>query len=69
MKTKFVLGLTLAAATLSQMATAASDLQGTRDVLDQWVETSQLISKEKSDWLEQSILADTQALLTVSSSD
>ena len=36
-----------AAATPSQMATAASDLQGTRDVLDQWVETSQLISKEK----------------------
>ena len=34
-------------------------------MLDQWVQTKQIISKEKSDWrLEQSILSDTQKLLS-----
>lgn len=65
MKTKFLFGLTLGLTALSQTATHAGDLQGTRDVLDQWVETSQLISKEKSDWrLEKAILEDTLTLLT-----
>jgi len=36
----------------------------TRDVLDQWVETRQIISEEKADWkIEQSILGDTVTLL------
>jgi septal ring factor EnvC (AmiA/AmiB activator) len=37
----------------------------TRDVLDQWVETRQLISEEKADWkVEKSILSDTVQLLS-----
>lgn len=37
----------------------------TRDVLDQWVETRQLISEEKADWkIEKSILGDTVQLLS-----
>ena len=65
MKTKLLLGLTFGVAALTQPATAASDLQGTRDVLEQWVETNQLISAEKNDWqLEKAILEDTKTLLS-----
>lgn len=40
-------------------------IQKTRSVLDQWVETKQILSEEKSDWrLEKSILQDTQVLLS-----
>ncbi|MGB0258071.1 MAG: DUF3450 family protein [Coraliomargarita sp.] len=64
MKAKLLLGLALGAASFTQTANA-DDLQNTRNVLDQWVETNQLISKEQSDWkLEQSILSDTQTLLS-----
>ena len=43
---------------------AENKLQDTRDVLDQWVETKQIISEERADWrLEQSILKDSQSLL------
>lgn len=64
MKAKLLLGLALGAASFMQIA-HADDLQNTRNVLDQWVETNQLISKEQSDWkLEQSILTDTQTLLS-----
>jgi hypothetical protein len=43
---------------------SAADLQATRDTLNKWVETSQLISEEKNDWLlEESILDDTRTLL------
>ena len=63
MKTQTTLGyafvLLLTAAT-----GAAAGLQTTRDTLDKWVETRQLISKEKNDWLlEESILNDTRSLL------
>ena len=65
MITRFLLGLSLSAAALTHTTDAAKDLQATRDVLEQWVETSQLISKEKNDWqLERAILEDTQSLLT-----
>ncbi len=64
MKAKLLLGLALGAASFTQIANA-DDLENTRNVLDQWVETNQLISKEQSDWkLEQSILKDTETLLT-----
>ena len=44
---------------------AQTDLESTLDVLDQWVQTRQITSKEKSDWrLEKSILSDTQELLS-----
>lgn len=60
--------LTLAfAAALSflSMANAQPTPESTRDLLDKWVQTRQLTSKEKSDWrLEQSILTDTKALLS-----
>lgn len=63
MKAKLLLGLALGAASFSQ-AVNADNLQNTRNILDQWVETNQLISEEQSDWkLEQSILKDTKTLL------
>ncbi|MBL6920369.1 MAG: DUF3450 family protein [Puniceicoccaceae bacterium] len=62
MKNKILLGIGLASAlTVSH---AQDTIGTTRDTLDQWVETQQIISKEKSDWkLEKSILQDTQNLL------
>ena len=67
MKTPFLLALTLGATFVSPAVHAfeSSDpLQNTRNVLDQWVETRQITSKEKSDWrIEESILQDTQSLL------
>ena len=64
MKAKLLIGLALGAASFTQIA-SADYLQDRRNVLDQWVETNQLISKEQSDWkLEQSILTDTQKLLS-----
>jgi septal ring factor EnvC (AmiA/AmiB activator) len=44
---------------------AQNKISETRAVLDQWVETRQIISKERADWqIEQSILGDTVSLLT-----
>jgi hypothetical protein len=44
---------------------AQSNLTETRDVLDKWVETQQIISEEKADWrTERSILSDTVTLLS-----
>ena len=44
---------------------AQSNISETRDVLDKWVETRQIISEEKADWrTEQSILSDTVSLLS-----
>lgn len=52
------------AASSGQILPAEASLTDTRNVLDQWVETRQLISKEKSDWkIEATILQDTEALL------
>jgi hypothetical protein len=64
MKTKLLLGLALGVCVSTLHLNAQTDLESTRNVLDQWVQTKQIISKEQSDWrLEQSILAETQALL------
>jgi len=44
---------------------ADSSITDTRETLDKWVETSQIISKEKADWrTERAILSDTEKLLT-----
>lgn len=65
MKTKFALGLALGAASLALPLSAQDNLQDTRDVLDRWVETNQIISQENADWrVEQSILEDTKGLLS-----
>ncbi|CAA7077234.1 DUF3450 family protein [Lentimonas sp. CC4] len=65
MKSKHLLSLALCAGISTTSLTAQTDIGSTRDVLDQWVQTRQITSKEKSDWrLEQSILADTQKLLS-----
>lgn len=54
------LGLTFA----PFFASAANSIDETRATLEQWVETRQITSKEKSDWrTEQAILGDTKALL------
>ena len=43
----------------------ASSIEKTRNVLDQWVETKQIISEEETSWrVEESILNDTQVLLS-----
>lgn len=44
---------------------AATEVGATRNTLEQWVETRQIISQEKADWkVEQSIMGDTVKLLT-----
>lgn len=54
----------LAAAAFAASAAAQSKFDETRATLEKWVETRQLISKEKTDWdLEHSALADSVALL------
>ncbi|MDQ8194291.1 DUF3450 family protein [Coraliomargarita sp. SDUM461004] len=54
------LGCALAPFSLS----AQNKVTETRDTLDKWVETRQIISEEKADWkVEQSILSDTITLL------
>ena len=64
MKKKCILGLALGASLLSFSLSAQDRVQDTRAVLDRWVTTKQLISREQNDWrLEQSILEDTRTLL------
>jgi len=65
MKPKHLLCLAFCACLPTVTLSAQTKLESTRDVLDQWVQTRQITSKEKSDWrLEQSILTDTQNLLS-----
>ena len=65
MKTKLLFRVALGACLSALYLHAQTNLESTRDVLDQWVQTKQITSKEKSDWrLEKSILADTQKLLS-----
>jgi hypothetical protein len=65
MKTKILLGLTLAGVWATLPLVAQNALADTRDVLEQWVETKQIISEEQHDWqLEQAILQDTELLLS-----
>ncbi|WP_269526260.1 DUF3450 family protein [Coraliomargarita parva] len=64
MKTRFLIGITLGTCAAALSAWGQSNPEDTRDVLNKWVETRQIISKEKSDWrVEQSILQDTKQLL------
>ncbi|MFT5836955.1 MAG: hypothetical protein ACI9ZV_000456 [Candidatus Azotimanducaceae bacterium] len=64
MRIKQLTGLSLLILAGSTSLLAADDIQDTRDTLQQWVQTRQIISEEQSDWkLEQSILKDTEALL------
>jgi DNA repair exonuclease SbcCD ATPase subunit len=64
MKPTRLFRLTLAVCCSALSLDAHTHLESTRDVLDQWVQTKQIISKEHNDWhLEQSILADTLTLL------
>lgn len=61
-KNKFICAI--AAAVCILPAYGDDPIGETRNVLDQWVETNQILSEEKSDWrLEKSILEDTQVLL------
>ena len=54
----------IAAFTISSLW-AENSIEKTRNVIEQWVETEQIISEERSDWiLEKSILGDTQVLLS-----
>ena len=54
----------IAALTISSLW-AENSIEKTRNVIEQWVETEQIISEERSDWiLEKSILGDTQVLLS-----
>lgn len=65
MKTSLLFLFAFGAQLASTSLQAGDALQDTRQVLDQWVETRRITSKETSDWqLEQSILTDTQSLLT-----
>ena len=65
MNKKFLLELVLGACLSTLYLNAQTNLESTRNVLDQWVQTKQIISKEQSDWrLEESILTDTQKLLS-----
>jgi archaellum component FlaC len=65
MNKKTILIFAFAFSAWNVSAFGEDSIQKTRSVLDQWVETKQILSEEKSDWrLEQSILQDTQILLT-----
>jgi len=65
MKIKLLFRVALGACLSTLYLHAQINLESTRDVLDQWVQTKQITSKEKSDWrLEKSILSDTQKLLS-----
>ncbi len=65
MKTKLLFRVALGACLSTLYLNAQTNIESTRDVLDQWVQTKQITSKEKSDWrLEQSILSDTLKLLS-----
>jgi len=63
MKTTLLQGLA-AALVSSAPLVGQTEIDSTRDVLEQWVETRQIISEEKSDWrTEKAILRDTKQLL------
>jgi FtsZ-binding cell division protein ZapB len=65
MKTSLSKILALSFAMVPASLLAQSSVSETRDVLDKWVETRQIISEERADWrTEQSILSDTVTLLS-----
>jgi len=62
MKNKILIGMGFAATALTLCAQNA--IEDTRSTLEQWVETEQIISETKSDWvLEKAILEDSEKLL------
>jgi hypothetical protein len=64
MNIKILLSVALGASLTILQLTAQTSIESTRAVIDQWVQTKQLTSKEQSDWrLEKSILTDTEQLL------
>ncbi len=61
-KINFLIAISIAT---SLPTIADESIENTRSVLEQWVETQQIISKEKTSWrTEQAILQDTQSLLS-----
>lgn len=65
MKTAHAKLLVLGCALIPGSLMAQNTISETRDVLDKWVETRQIISEERADWrMEQSILSDTVSLLS-----
>jgi len=65
MKTPLLQILALGCALAPFSLSAQNKITETRNILDKWVETRQIISEEKADWkIEQSILGDTITLLT-----
>ncbi|MFT5836904.1 MAG: septal ring factor EnvC (AmiA/AmiB activator) [Candidatus Azotimanducaceae bacterium] len=65
MKARFFTALALGFALAPFLLTAQNSVSETRDILEQWVQTRQIISKEQADWkTEQSILKDTVNLLS-----
>lgn len=61
-KINFLIAITIAT---SLPTIADESIENTRSVLEQWVETQQIISEEKTSWrTEQAILQDTQSLLS-----
>ena len=66
MKPKLLLNLSLSFMTLSSPTVLFGDklVNDTRDTIDQWVETRQIISKERSQWeIEKGLLEKTHELL------
>ncbi len=65
MKTPILYAMALGSAALPLFAYANDNLAQTRSQLKEWVETRQIISQEKADWItEDAILTDTESLLT-----
>ncbi|MEO0508255.1 MAG: DUF3450 family protein [Verrucomicrobiota bacterium] len=65
MKNRFLMALSAATLATTGALHAADKVGDTRSVLEEWVETRQIISEENTNWqLEQSILTDTVNLLT-----
>lgn len=64
MKTRLCTLLTVGCSLAVVSLTAQDKITDTRALLDQWVQTRQIISEEKADWtVEKSILSDTVQLL------
>ncbi|MGB0333873.1 MAG: DUF3450 family protein [Opitutales bacterium] len=65
MNTRILIALAVALSLVPLSLTAQNQVSETRSILEEWVETRQIVSKERADWvIEKSILGDTVALLT-----
>jgi hypothetical protein len=65
MRTTLLIGLIAGSGFAVFQMQAANTPEAARDTLGKWVETNQLMSKERSDWkIEASILKDTEQLLS-----